>query len=332
MKSGLALRATPDTPQMAEAAAAPVGTVTTAAPAALVRADTAFGAVLRGRSSDFLALTKPRLNLLVLVTALGGMYLAVPHGLAPLTLLHALIGTALVAGGSAALNQVWERDTDGLMRRTRMRPVPDGRLDAGTGAAFGSVLSLAGLIQLAVAVNLLSAVVAAVTLASYVLLYTPLKRRTWLSTIVGAFPGALPPVIGWTAATGDLSPAAVALFGIVFCWQIPHFLSIAWLYREDYARAGLPLLPVIEPDGRSTGRQAVAYAAALLPVSIAPAFFELAGAVYVVAALLLGGALLALSARFARERSTTSARRLFFASIAYLPILWGLLVIDRLWL
>jgi heme o synthase len=306
-----------------EVPALPVGSVAHAPALATLR---------RGRPSDFLALTKPRLNLLVLLTMLGAMYVGAPEGVAPLTLLHAMVGTALVAGGASALNQVWERDTDGLMRRTRMRPVPDGRLQPGEGAGFGIVLSIAGLTQLAAGVNVLSAAVAAVTLASYVLLYTPLKRRTWLSTLVGAFPGALPPVIGWAAATGEISAGAVTLFAIVFLWQMPHFLAIAWLYREDYARAGLPLLPVIEPDGRSTGRQAFAYAAALLPVSVAPVFFGLAGPTYLAAALALGGALLGLSARFALDRSCASARRLFFASIVYLPILWAILVADRLWL
>ena len=284
------------------------------------------------RPADFLALTKPRLNLLVLLTTLAAMYLAAPDGVPPLTLLHALVGTALVAGGASALTQVWERETDGLMRRTRTRPVPDGRLQPGEGAWFGIMLSIAGLAQLAVGVNVLSAGVAAVTLATYVFLYTPLKRRTWLSTLVGAFPGALPPIIGWAAATGEISAAAVTLFAIVFLWQMPHFLAIAWLYRDDYGRAGLPLLPVVEPDGRSTGRQACAYAAALLPVSVAPAFFGLGGPVYVAAAVALGAALLGLSARFARDRTSGSARRLFFASIIYLPILWTVLVADRLWL
>lgn len=285
-----------------------------------------------GRPADFLALTKPRLNLLVLITTLGGLYLTAPDGVAPLTLFHTLVGTALVAGGASALNQVWERDTDGRMHRTRTRPVPDGRMQPAEGIRFGILLSIVGLAELAFGVNGISAVVAAVTLGSYVLLYTPLKRRTWLSTLVGAFPGALPPVIGCTAATGHISLAAISLFAIVFFWQIPHFLAIAWLYREDYARAGLPLLPVIEPDGRSTGRQALLYAAALLPVSVTPAFVGLAGPVYVTAAVLLGVALLVLSLQFARERSTTAARRLFFASITYLPILWAVLVADRLWL
>jgi heme o synthase len=322
VKSAFALRAAADSPVIGVPAPA-VGT-DAAAPARIAERP--------GRTRDFLALTKPRLNLLVLVTALGGMYLAAPEGVAPWTLFHALVGTALVAGGASALNQVWERDTDRLMRRTRMRPVPDGRLQAGESTLFGVALSAAGLIQLATEVNVLSAAVAATTLASYVLLYTPLKRRTWLSTLLGAFPGALPPVIGWAAATGEIPPAAITLFGIVFLWLMPHFLSIAWLYREDYARAGLPLLPVVEPDGVSTGRQALAYAAALIPVSVAPVFFGLGGPVYVACALVLGTALLALSVQFARVRSTTAARRLFFASIAYLPILWAVLVVDRLWL
>jgi protoheme IX farnesyltransferase len=283
------------------------------------------------RPADFLALTKPRLNLLVLITTLGGLYLGAREGVAPALVFHTLIGTALVAGGAAALNQVWERDTDGLMRRTRLRPVPDGRLQASESASFGLLLSSAGLLQLYTAVNVASALVAAATLASYILLYTPLKRRTWLSTLVGAVPGALPPVIGWAAATGGVDLAGLTLFGIVFFWQIPHFLAIAWLYREDYARAGLPLLPVVEPDGRSTGRQALLYAVALVPMSVAPALAGLAGAPYITVAIALGVALVALSLQFALDRSTMSARRLFFASIVYLPVLWAVLVADRLW-
>ena len=314
MKSASALRAAADTPALDARMPAPIG-----------------AAARTRRSSDFLALTKPRLNLLVLITTLGGLYLAAPEGVAPLLLLHTMAGTALVAGGAAALNQVWERDTDGLMRRTRARPVPAGRLRAHESTRFGVLLAAAGLVQLAAGVNLVAAGVAALTLASYLLVYTPLKRRTWLSTLVGAFPGALPPVIGVAAATGAITPTAVALFAIVFFWQIPHFLAIAWLYRDDYARAGLPLLPVVEPDGRSTGRQAAIYAAALLPVSLAPGAIGLAGPAYLFPAAALGVGLLVLSARFARERSTTSARRLFLASIVYLPVLWAMLVADRFW-
>jgi protoheme IX farnesyltransferase len=284
------------------------------------------------RTADFLALTKPRLNLLVLITALAGLYLAAPDGV-PLTILvHTVIGTALVAGGAAALNQVLERDTDLLMRRTARRPVPDGRLRASEGMWFGLVLSTVGLVELAIGVNTLCATVAALTLGSYVLLYTPLKRRTSLSTVVGAVPGALPPVIGWAAAGAPIILPAFVLFGIVFLWQMPHFLAIAWLYRDDYARAGIPLLPVLEPDGRRTGQQAVLYSAVLWPVSLMPAVVGLAGAPYSIVAAALGIVLLALAATFARHRSNENARRLFIFSIVYLPILWGALVIDRIWL
>jgi protoheme IX farnesyltransferase len=307
MKSAFALRAATDR-QIVEAAGTPA------------------------RTGDFVALTKPRLNLLVLFTTLGGLYLASPDGVAPMMLVNTLAGTALVAGGASALNQVWERDTDGLMRRTRARPVPGGRLQPGESTRFGIILAVVGLLLLAAGVNPTASIVAAVTLASYVLLYTPLKRRTWLSTLIGAFPGALPPVIGWAAATGEVSIAALTLFAIVFFWQMPHFFAIAWLYREDYARAGLPLLPVVEPDGLSTGRQTLLYAAALVPVSVTPALVGLSGPVYVLSALVLGVALLGFSVQFARERSCASARRLFFASIVYLPALWAVLVADRLWL
>ena len=284
------------------------------------------------RTSDFLTLTKPRLNLLVLVTAVAGLYLAAPDGVPPGILVHTLIGTALVAGGAAALNQAWERETDRLMRRTAMRPVPDGRLRAVDATWFGLALSVVGLAELAWFVTISAAVVAALTLVSYVLVYTPLKRRTSLATIVGAIPGALPPVIGWAAAGAPIGLAAFVLFGIAFLWQMPHFLAIAWLYRDDYARAGIPLLPVLEPDGRRTGLQALLYAAALWPVSLMPAVVGLAGAPYSIVATALGLVFIALAALFARDRSTATARRLFLFSIVYLPVLWGALVIDRLWL
>ena len=283
------------------------------------------------RLSDYLALTKPRLNMLVLATTLAGLYLASPEGVAIPILLHTLVGTALVAGGAAALNQVWERRTDTLMRRTQARPLPAGRLNAGEGTWFGVVVSAIGLAELAFAVNVMSASVAAATLISYVLVYTPLKPRTSLSTLVGAIPGALPPVIGWTAATGRISLPALVLFGIVFFWQMPHFLAIAWLYRDDYARAGIPLLPVLEPDGRRTGQQALSHAAALWPVSLLPAVVGLAGVAYVVVATVLGLLFIWLTMRFARERSMPNARTLFLFSITYLPLLLGALVADRLW-
>lgn len=284
------------------------------------------------RVADFVALTKPRLNLLVLVTSLAGLYLAAPDGVATPILVHTLVGTALVAGGAAALNQVWERETDTLMARTRTRPVPGGRLRPSEALWFALVLSTVGLVQLAAGVNVLCAAVAALTLITYVFAYTPLKRRTSLATLVGAVPGALPPVIGWTAAGGGLTLPAFVLFGIVFFWQMPHFLAIAWLYRHEYAAAGIPLLPVLEPDGRRTGRQALLYAAALWPVSLLPTLVGLASGLYIAVATILGCVLVALSATFARERSTSAARRLFLFSIVYLPLLWGALLANRLWL
>ena len=284
------------------------------------------------RTADFVTLTKPRLNFLVLITTLGGMYIAAPGGVPLPLLLHAIVGTALVAGGAAALNQAWEHETDRLMRRTSLRPIPGGRLRVADGMRFGTLLSAIGLIELTWKVTPLAAMVAAATLVSYVFVYTPLKRRTSLSTLVGAVPGALPPVIGWAAATGTISVPAIVLFGIVFLWQMPHFLAIAWLYRDDYRLAGIPLLPVLEPDGRRTGRQALLYAAALWPVSLLPAALHIAGAPYSVLATLLGCGLIALSARFARERSTRTARQLFLYSIVYLPLLWGALVADRVWM
>ena len=286
----------------------------------------------RSRTIDFVTLTKPRLNLLVLVTTLGGLYLASPEGVATSLLVHTLVGTALVAGGAAALNQVWERDTDRLMRRTSGRPLPRGRLGVNEGTWFGVLLTSIGLVELTFGANSMAAAVALATSASYVLAYTPLKARTSLATLVGAVPGALPPVIGWAAATGEITLPAWVLFGIVFFWQMPHFLAIAWMHRNDYARAAIPLLPVLEPDGRRTGQQALLYAAALWPVSLLPAVVGLADAPYSIVATVLGFIFIGLSALFARDRSMVSARRLFLFSITYLPLLWGALVADRLWI
>jgi protoheme IX farnesyltransferase len=284
------------------------------------------------RTGDWIALTKPRLNLLVLLTTLAGLYLAEPSGVGTALLVHTLLGSALVAGGASALNQVLERTTDGLMRRTRNRPLPAGRLGVPEGALLGGLLSIAGLVELALFTNLTAAGVAAATLVSYVFLYTPLKTRTSLSTLVGAVPGALPPVIGWAAATGSVSGPAVVLFGIVFLWQMPHFLAIAWMYRDDYAQAGIPLLPVLEPDGRRTGFQALLYAAVLWPVSLLPVMAGLAGLPYSLVATVLGFLYIGLSVRFAQERSRATARRLFLFSIVYLALLLGALVANRVWM
>lgn len=277
------------------------------------------------RLADFVALTKPRLNFLVIVTTAAGYYLG-SASFDPSLLFHTIVGTALVAGGAAAFNEIFERDTDALMRRTRTRPLPDGRMSTATAVWFALVVSAVGLLQLALGANLLAAGVALATLTSYALVYTPLKRRTSLSTLVGGIPGGLPPMIGWAAATGTLSLGSWVLFAIVFLWQMPHFLAIAWLCREDYARAGLPMLPVVEPDGRSTSQQVVLYATVLVPVSLTPMLIGLAGRVYFVGAAVLGLAFLALAVQFARRRNNETARRLFLGSISYLPLLWGLLL------
>jgi heme o synthase len=301
-------------------------------PAAAVQRPGDVPVATQHRLADFVMLTKPRLNLLVLVTTLAGLYLAAPSGVEAMVLVNTLVGTALVAGGAAALNQVWERKTDALMRRTSARPLPGGRIGTAEGSWFGLLLSAVGLGQLAVGVNATAAAVAAATLVSYVLVYTPLKQRTSLATLVGAIPGALPPVIGWTAVTGRITLPALVLFGIVFFWQMPHFLAIAWLYRDDYARAGIPLLPVVEPDGRRTGQQALIYSAALWPVTMLPAVIGLGGIPYAIVATVLGLLFVWLSLRFAQQRSMANARTLFLFSILYLPILLSALVADRLWI
>jgi protoheme IX farnesyltransferase len=283
----------------------------------------------RSAFSDYIELTKPRLNFLVVVTSAAGYYLGatgLPR-LAPM--LQAVAGTALVAGGAAVLNQVYERDTDALMRRTRMRPLPDGRLAVNDALTFGLIVATAGLALLAFAANRLAALLALATLVIYLIVYTPMKRRSAAATLVGAVPGALPPLIGWTAASGALSMGGWALFAIVFLWQIPHFMAIAWLYREDYGKAGFPMLPVVEPDGRRTGRQAVLYAILLVPASLAPTLLGVAGWAYFWIALALGGALLALAIAFASARSETAARRLFFGSIIYLPLLWAAMIVNH---
>jgi protoheme IX farnesyltransferase len=284
----------------------------------------------RTRAADFFALTKPRLNFLVVITAGVGYYLGAWHELSVMKLVEAIAGTALVAGGAAGLNQVYERETDGLMWRTRKRPVAAGRLTVSESAIFSLTLAVAGLLILATGANLLAAALALMTLISYNAVYTPMKRRSQLATLVGAVPGALPPMIGWAAAQGRLTPQAWALFAIVFVWQIPHFMAIAWLYRDDFRRAGFPLLPVVSPDGRSTGRQAVIFAILLLPISLAPFLLHAAGAIYAAGAIAGGLGLLGLSMSFASQRTDERARRLFLASITYLPILWVLLIADRL--
>ena len=280
--------------------------------------------------ADFVTLTKPRVNLLVLVTTVIGFHLGNRAGVTDFALLfHTVAGTFLVASGAAAFNQVLERDVDARMRRTMLRPLPDNRLSTADATWFAAALSAIGLLQLAFGANLIAAGVAAVTLGSYALVYTPLKRVTSLATVVGAVPGALPPVIGWAAATGTLAIEAWVLFAVVFFWQMPHVLAVSWLYREDYERGGIRVLPVEEPDGRSTAAQIVNYTAALVPVSLLPTAVGLAGRTYLVGAVLLGAVSLVLAVRFARDRTPPNARQLFYWSLIYLPVLWVVMLADR---
>jgi protoheme IX farnesyltransferase len=283
----------------------------------------------RWRALDFVELTKPRIAVLVLFTVAAGALVA-QRGAPDLTLLlNTLVGTALVAAAASALNQLLERQSDALMRRTENRPLPAGRLQPAEVLVFGIVLAVAGLTWLALtARHPLAVVVAAFTLFSYVFVYTPLKRHTTLNTLVGAVPGALPPVIGWAAVAGTLDREIVALFLIVFLWQIPHFLAIAWIYREDYARAGLRMLPVADAEGAMTGLQMLSYCLALVPVSLLPVLFRQAGPVYGAGALLLGIGFTAAAVGFLRETSNANARRVLHASLVYLPLLLALLLFE----
>jgi heme o synthase len=286
-------------------------------------------AAARSAAPDYLELTKPRITLMVGVTALVGFVMASPGAVSLSRLLAALAGTGLVAAGASVLNMVLERDVDARMRRTRTRPLPAGRLRPTEALAFGLLLTAVGLAELLWLSGPTAALVAFVTWTSYVLVYTPLKRKTSLATLVGAVPGALPPVIGWAAARGQVEPGAVVLFTILFLWQVPHFLAIAWIYRDDYAEGGLPMLPVLDVDGRLTGRQTVVHSLALLLVSLAPVAAGMAGTVYLVGALLLDVALTAMAVRFAVHRSLKTARGLFFMSLVYLAGLSALLVAAR---
>jgi protoheme IX farnesyltransferase len=279
--------------------------------------------------SDYVALTKPRLNVLVVATSAAGYYLGATSAVSASAFAATVAGTALVAGGAAALNQVYERDTDALMVRTRMRPLPSGRIAPADARVFGVVISLAGLLLLTTFSTWLASLLALATLLIYLFIYTPLKRVSPAATIVGAIPGALPPLIGWVASHGSIALGGLSLFLIVFFWQIPHFMAIAWMYRGDYAAAGFPMLPVIDPDGRRAGRQAVGYAAALLPASVIPTVADLSGIVYGGVAVVLGAVLLALSVRFAGARTTATARHLFFASLVYLPLIWIVMIADK---
>jgi heme o synthase len=275
-------------------------------------------------------LFKARLTSLVLLTTMVGFYIGfrgpVDYGL----LCRTLLGTALLAGGAAALNQLLEREYDGKMRRTQDRPLPSGRLQPQTVLMVGCGSAAIGLTCLMLSVNLTTGLVGALSLVCYLFVYTPLKRVTWLNTLVGAIPGALPPLIGWTAARGELSREGLTLFAIQACWQLPHFMAIAWMYRDEYARAGFKMLPVIDPEGRRTSRQALGYTLALLLVSVYPFLFHLAGPIYLVSALVFGLLFVWFAFQFVRNASVARARQLFYASLLYLPLLLAVMVLDKL--
>ncbi|MBZ5623032.1 MAG: heme o synthase [Acidobacteriia bacterium] len=287
---------------------------------------------------DYIELTKPRITWLILMSTGIGYFFGL-RGAANwweflkamnlVSLLHTIVGTGLIASGTAALNQWYEREADCKMRRTAQRPLPSGKMSAPRALAFGAALSVAGFVELWLGVNLLSGLIGAFTLASYLFLYTPMKQRTWWSTTVGAIPGAMPPMIGYAAAAGALTRESWVLFAILFLWQFPHFYSIAWMYREDYARAGIRMLPVVEPDCRSTARQIVLYGTALIPVSLVPSLLGMSGRIYLIGALLLGLWFLYSGVRVAVERTMIRARAVLITSVLYLPLIYGLMLIDR---
>ena len=284
---------------------------------------------LADKLSAYAELTKPRITFLVVLTAAAGFCMGSASGIDYARLLNMSIGIALLSSGLATLNQYIERDLDRLMRRTQARPLPTGKLLPAEAALFGILLSAVATLYLAVFINPLSALLGLATLASYLFVYTPLKTRTTLSTALGAFPGAMPPFIGWVAANGGVTVEAWVLFAILFLWQFPHFLAIAWMYRDDYARAGIKMLPVVEPEGKVTGQQIISYTLLLVPVSLLPVVTGLAGSIYLVGAAMLGLGFLYFSARAALVRTTWQARRLLLASVIYLPLLFGLMVLNR---
>jgi heme o synthase len=278
--------------------------------------------------NDYLQLTKPRITWLIVMSTAVGYYFGHSGAWSAWAILHTLIGTALIASGTAALNQWYEREADGHMRRTQGRPLPAGRLRPNEALWFGVGLSLAGGLELGFGVNWLASVLGIFTLILYLFLYTPLKQRTWWSTTVGAFPGAMPPLIGYAAAANNLSAEAWVLGAILFLWQFPHFYAIAWMYREDYSRAGIRMLPVVEPDGESTARQILLYSILLIPISLLPKWIGMTGSIYMVGAIALGLVFLYAGIRVSLDRTKLRARRVLLASVVYLPALYALMLID----
>jgi len=278
---------------------------------------------------DYIALTKPRVTWLILMSTGVGYFFGAANGWHFLALLHTIIGTGLIASGTAALNQWYEREADGKMKRTRNRPLPAGRLDSNRALVFAILISVAGFLELWLGANALTALLGLFTLLTYLFVYTPLKQRSPHSTTIGAIPGAMPPLIGYAAAAGKLTWEAWVLFAILFVWQFPHFYAIAWMYREDYERAGIRMLPVVEPDGVSTARQILLYSLALIPISLIPKFLSMTGNVYLFGALVLGMLFVYAGLRIRTERTRQQARRVLLASVVYLPVLYSLLLIDR---
>ncbi|MFL6465623.1 MAG: heme o synthase [Bryobacteraceae bacterium] len=277
---------------------------------------------------DYLELTKPRITWLIVMSTAVGYYFGHSGPWSLLLALHSLLGTALIASGTAALNQWYERDADRHMRRTQARPLPAGRLQPRQALVFGIALSLVGGLELGVFVNWLTSALGVATLMMYLFLYTPLKQKTWWSTTVGAIPGAMPPLIGYAAAANVLRPEAYVLGAILFLWQFPHFYAIAWMYREDYSRAGIRMLPVVEPDGESTARQILLYSVLLIPISLLPKWMGMTGSVYMVGALALGLVFLYSGIRVSMDRTKARARRVLLTSVVYLPVLYALMVLD----
>jgi protoheme IX farnesyltransferase len=308
-------------------------TATTIASAPAISPETHVAKTIVAQKSQFALLSdlfKARLTILVLLTTLVGFYVGARGPINYLLMFHAVVATAMVAAGAAALNQYLEHEHDAKMKRTASRPIPSGQMTPDTALIIGATCSAAGLIYLTFAVNLITAVLGALTLCSYLFVYTPLKRVTTLNTAIGAIPGALPPLMGWTAARGEITGEGWALFAILFFWQLPHFLAIAWMYREEYGRAGYAMLPVLDPTGERTGRQALSHTLGLLPISLCPFVFKLVGPIYLGGALILGAGFLWCAFRFSRELSVARARALFYASILYLPLLLGLMVLDKI--
>lgn len=282
-----------------------------------------------GKLAAYYDLTKPRITFLVVLSALAGFALGSPSPINWLLFFHTALGIALLSSGISTLNQYWERDLDGLMERTRSRPLPMGKLSSRGALIFGVAISLAAELYLALLVNPLTAAWGLVALGSYLFVYTPLKTRTHWCTFIGAIPGALPPVLGWAAVRGQLGIEAWVLFAIMFCWQFPHFHAIATMYREDYGRARIRMLPVTEPDGKSTARQIVGYTVGLLLVSVAPTLLGFSGRLYLAGAVLLGAWFLHASLTTAKQMSREQARHLLKVSVMYLPLLLGLMVLNR---